>query len=138
MKKTSIALSVVLAALIALGGIAIGAQQSNPAGSIRVKNEEVGLADMAKISINDAISAALEQVQGKVLRAELENQDGFLIFGVEIATADHKVMDVKVDAGNGMILSTHKDQQDREGREVEDSDKGRESENSENNHEAKE
>jgi uncharacterized membrane protein YkoI len=79
---------------------------------------------MAKMSIDNAINAALKEVPGKAVRAELENEDGFLVYGVEIAKTDHQFVDVKVDAGNGKVLKIDQDQADKEGHEREDSDRG--------------
>jgi uncharacterized membrane protein YkoI len=116
---------VVLTALIAIGGA--HARQTNHTGSIQVKNdEEAGFAEMAKISLDSAVNAALKAVPGKVLKAELENENGYLVYGVEIVKTDHQIADVKVDAGNGKVLKVETDQKDNEGNEGEDSDNGHE------------
>jgi uncharacterized membrane protein YkoI len=127
MKKASIITGMVIASLIGLGGTAISAEQANPAGSIQVKNEEeAGFAGMAKVSMDSAINAALKEVQGKVLRAELENENGYLVYGIEIAKTNHQIVDVKVDAGNGKILKVRNDQKEKEGHERGDTDRGHE------------
>jgi uncharacterized membrane protein YkoI len=127
MKKASVISGMLMAGLIALGGTAMSAQQANPAGSIQVKNEEeAGFGDMAKISMDSAINAALKEVQGKVLRAELENENGYLVYGIEIAKTDHQIVDVKVDAGDGKILKVENDQKEKEGHERGDTDRGHE------------
>ena len=63
---------------------------------------------------------------GKGLKAELENENGYLVYGVEIAEADRQIADVKVDAGNGKVLKIETDQKDNEGHEEEDCDNGHE------------
>jgi uncharacterized membrane protein YkoI len=129
MKRLGIVAGILLAALLAFGGITVGAQQANQNGSIRIKSDEAGFADMAKISIDSAVSAALTKVPGKAVRAELQNENGFLVYGVEIAKADHQFVDVKVDAGNGKVLKIDQDPPDKGGRENEsggDSDRGHE------------
>jgi len=128
MKRLGIITGVLLAALIAYGGMALGAGRANQTGSIQIKSDEAGLAQMAKIPMNSAINAALKQVPGKVLRAELENENGYLVYGVEIVKSDQQIVDVKVDAGNRMILRTDKDKQDTEGREKEHHDNDHERE----------
>ncbi len=116
---------VVLTALIAIGGVS--AKQAKHAGSIQVKSDdEAAFAGMAKISLDSAVNAAMQAVPGKALKVELENENGHLVYGVEIAKADKQVVDVKVDAGNGKVLKIGTDQKDNEGREGEDSDNGRE------------
>ncbi len=126
MKRLSIVTVILLAALLAFGGKIVSAQQANLKGSIRINCDEAGFAEMAKISMDNAINAALKEVPGKVLRTELENEDGYLVYGVEIAKADHQIVDVKVDAGNGKILKTDLDHEDKEHHEREDSDRGHE------------
>ena len=113
----------ILTVLLAIGGVTARAQHTNQTGSIEIKSiDEAGLAGMAGISMDSAINAALAQVQGKVLRAELENENGYLVYGVEIVKTDHQIMDVKVDAGNGKILKIEQDRSDSEDQEREDSD----------------
>jgi uncharacterized membrane protein YkoI len=114
-----------LTSLITLG--AVSAQQTKQTGSIQVRNiDEVGFVDLAKIPFNSAISTALTAVPGKVLKAELENENGFLVYGIEVAKADRQIADVKIDAGNGKVLKIEIDQKDSEGNEGEDSDNGHE------------
>ncbi|XRP96649.1 PepSY domain-containing protein [Methanocaldococcus sp. 16A] len=66
-------------------------------------SENVILAKYAKISEEDAKSIALSKVPGKVVKVELENEDGNIVYGVEISTSNG-IKDVKVDAKNGEIL----------------------------------
>jgi|AntAceMinimDraft_9_1070365.scaffolds.fasta_scaffold01463_11 uncharacterized membrane protein YkoI len=82
---------------IVFSGIEVKAQEANRQGSIRMESDEARFADMAKISISSAINAASKQFPGKVLTAELENENGYLVYGVKIATPDRQIMDVKVD-----------------------------------------
>jgi len=124
MKKLGIFTGILLAGLLALGGINASAQQTDQKGSIRIQNDEAGFAEMAKISIASAVNAALNEVPGKAVRAELENENGYLVYGVEIAKADHQFVDVKVDAGNGKVLRKDQDRADKERHEREDSDRG--------------
>lgn len=80
----------ILSPLIAIGGMAMGAQKANPIGSIKLQNEKVGFAEMAKISLDSAVDDALQAVPGQVLGAELENENGYLVYGVEILRSDHQ------------------------------------------------
>jgi uncharacterized membrane protein YkoI len=125
MKRWTTVIGVVLAALLTIGVALMSAQPANQKGSIQINNkDEAQLAEMAKISLDSAMKEALKQVQGKVLRVELENENGYLVYGVEIAKPDRQIVDVKVDAGNGKILKINQD--NNEGHEREDSDNGRE------------
>ena len=60
---------------------------------------------LAKITLDLAISNALKAVPGHVIQTELENENGFLVYGIEIAATDKTIVDVKVDAGSGQILA---------------------------------
>ncbi len=73
-------------------------------GSAGEASEAASLQAQAKITPDQAKAAALKAVPGTVLKAELENENGNLVYGVEIKTADGDV-DVKVDAGNGTVLA---------------------------------
>jgi uncharacterized membrane protein YkoI len=121
-RKTMTAISgLFLTALIIIG--AVSAQQTKHTGSVQVKNvDEAGFAELAKIPFESAVNAALKAVPGKVLKVELENENGYLVYGVEIAKADRQIADVKIDAGDGKVLKIETDQKDSEGHEGEDSD----------------
>lgn len=75
-------------------------------GSLPVRG--VGQAEypsLAKISPSEASRLAQGEVPGNILSIGLENEDGFLIYAVEVAgnrTGRHEVI---VDAGNGKIIS---------------------------------
>ena len=122
-KKMMIMVGIVLLVLGAMAGVY--AQQEKSTGSLSIKgDDEGGYAAMAKISIESAMNEALKAVPGKVVRTELENENGFLVYGVEIARADRQMADVKVDAGNGKVLKIETDPEENEGheREVADND----------------
>ncbi|MDS0859811.1 PepSY domain-containing protein [Burkholderia pseudomultivorans] len=123
---------------LALGALAVGAgllgtayaessgdsQSPSYRSSIRVpdqaggeKDEATQLAALAKIDAKRASSAALAKVPGTVLQVGLDNENGNLVYGVEIKTASNEVKDVKIDAGNGAVL--HMDAADNEENEEE-------------------
>jgi len=65
--------------------------------------EAAALASQAKISIEQAKTAALAANPGtSVVKAGLDNENGALVYSVELSNGS----DVKVDAGNGAILHT--------------------------------
>jgi uncharacterized membrane protein YkoI len=76
------------------------------------RSEATRLASLAKIDLAQATAAALAQVPGKVLAAELDDENGNLVYSVEIITHTREVKDVKIDAGNGTVL--HVDTDDHE------------------------
>jgi len=73
--------------------------------------ESERLKSLARITPEQASAAALAQVPGTVKKIELENEDGNVVYGVEIKTANGD-SDVKVDAGDGRVLHIEKDGED--------------------------
>jgi uncharacterized membrane protein YkoI len=73
--------------------------------------ESERLKSLARITPEQASAAALAQVPGTVKKVELENENGNVVYGVEIKTADGE-SDVKVDAGDGRVLHVEKDGED--------------------------
>jgi uncharacterized membrane protein YkoI len=64
-------------------------------------NETAALAGQAKISVDQAKAAVLAANPGTtVVKAGLDNENGALVYSVELSNGS----DVKVDAGNGVIL----------------------------------
>jgi hypothetical protein len=112
---------VFLTALITIG--IVSAQEIKHTARIRVNNVNEGaFVDLANIPFESAVKTALKAVPGKVLKAELENEDGYLVYGIEVAKANRQIADVKIDAGTGKILKIDKDQKDSEDHEGENSD----------------
>jgi uncharacterized membrane protein YkoI len=70
--------------------------------------ESERLKSLARITPEQASAAALAQVPGTVKKVELENENGNVVYGVEIKTANGE-SDVKVDAGDGRVLQVEKD-----------------------------
>ncbi|MGN7388148.1 PepSY domain-containing protein [Sporosarcina sp. SAFN-015] len=57
-----------------------------------------------KISMEQAIDIALQRVPGEVVKAELEFDDGTLLYEVEIRTSQGVKYEVKVDAVTGQVM----------------------------------
>jgi uncharacterized membrane protein YkoI len=84
--------------------------------SIKVPNQDdderaetAKLTSLAKIDASRAAAAAVAKVPGTVLKTELDNENGNLVYSVEIKQASNEVRDVKVDAGNGAVLHVDAD-----------------------------
>jgi uncharacterized membrane protein YkoI len=69
-------------------------------------NEQAKLQQAAKITQQQATDAALKQVNGTVKKVELEDENGVVVYGVEIADATGKTFDVKVDAASGVVTKS--------------------------------
>jgi hypothetical protein len=52
---------------------------------------------------------------------ELENEDGNIVFGVEVTRPDGTKLDVKVDAGTGKVLASEPDDDRGDGHDHESS-----------------
>ena len=78
-------------------------------GSIQTKTPMCKLVSMAKITYLDAMNTALKKTPGGVLEVELEVEHGYLVFSVEVITADKKIMEHCIDAGTGEILSSEEE-----------------------------
>lgn len=68
--------------------------------------EAAALASLATISQADAEAAALATVSGEIVQAELDNENGFVVWSIEVRDAAGTVHDVKIDAGNAAVLGT--------------------------------
>jgi hypothetical protein len=95
MKKIiSLALSLLLLFAIALSAIASDKKESKKA----LKKE-------AKITMKQASETALQAVPGKIKEAELEREDGKLVYSFDIKTKGG-IKEVHIDAIDGKVLST--------------------------------
>lgn len=115
--------SAVLLACLALGGNSFAESDRGEIqnGTIRIENRsEADFPDMARITLEQAIQTAHTEVQGQVLKAELEDEDGFLDYNIEVVTADRNILEVKVDAGSGKVLAKEMDRTDQDNHEAEE------------------
>jgi uncharacterized membrane protein YkoI len=80
-----------------------GVEGSDNAASEAAESE--ALASLATTTTAEATAAAQAAVAGTVGDVVLENENGYVVYGVEITTANGSTVDVKVDAGNGSILA---------------------------------
>jgi uncharacterized membrane protein YkoI len=80
--------------------------------------ESAALQSQAKITPDQAKAAALAAVPGTANKVELENENGNVVYGVEVTDAAGKTTDVKVDAGNGTVLAKDADDDNEAGNEA--------------------
>jgi uncharacterized membrane protein YkoI len=87
-------------------------KKSEPIGSIRPTGK-VGKADLpglAKISFGKALKAAEKAVPGgKVIKGELEVEDGNLMYSFDVVAPDKTIMEAEIDAGDAKVLDVDKD-----------------------------
>lgn len=78
------------------------------------QSEQAALAGQATISKEQAQAVALQKVAGEVIKSELEDEDGKIVYGFEIRDASGKVFDVKIDAKTGAFVKASADDGDDE------------------------
>lgn len=98
MRKTTTTLAAALTVLLSLGTAAQAAQDQD--GDHAVLNTGLSLAQ--------AVSAAERHARGSAIRAQLENENGHVVYGVEVVGRD-QLTNVTVDANSGRILSARAD-----------------------------
>ena len=110
MHKLKIA-AVGLVALIGIG--AAGIAYTAAAENRKEDKAEIATLSNAKIPLAQAIAIAEQQSGGKAIDAGLEDENGKLVFEVQVAKAD-SVHTVLVDAAAGTILDTRNADSERD------------------------
>jgi hypothetical protein len=80
-------------------------QQDGQEGSGSDAQEKAALEALATVSKSGAERAALTAVPGTVAGTDLDNENGWVVYSVEVNGADGTVTEVTVDAGNGSVLA---------------------------------
>ncbi len=75
--------------------------------------EKAEMAAAAKVTIHDAIKAATQKVQGKVIEAELEEKPR-ATWEVEVLSDDGKIMEVWVDVDTGAVVAVKEEKAEQE------------------------
>ena len=99
-QKTFAQAALALAALLGLGAVAYASQSHEDNDARPILN--------TKLSLVQAIGAAEQHAGGRAIRAGLENENGRIVYGVEVV-GKTQVTDVKIDANSGQIVSTQAD-----------------------------
>lgn len=76
--------------------------------------EQAVLGGQATVSKEQAQAVALQKFAGEVVKSELEDEDGKIVYGFEIRDGNGKVFDVKVDAKTGAFVKASADDDDNE------------------------
>lgn len=63
----------------------------------------------AKVSIDEAIATARENVSGTVVKTELEQKHDRLIWEIEVVTTEKRVKAVHIDAQTGTIIDVEEE-----------------------------
>ncbi|KAB2333072.1 hypothetical protein F7731_16140 [Cytobacillus depressus] len=89
-------------------------------GEISDKEEQKQLEKQATITAKESESIALKEVKGQVTDTELEDEDGVVVYSVEIKGDQSQKYDVKIDAKTGKVLKVEKDDEKDDGEENDD------------------
>lgn len=73
----------------------------------------------AKIPLAQAVASAEQYAKGRATHAEFENTRAGRIYGVEVVSGA-KVLDVRIDADTGTVISMAEDQGDHDGEQDHD------------------
>ncbi|MDH6238534.1 PepSY domain-containing protein [Cryobacterium sp. CG_9.6] len=87
------------------GTDAEGTEQEGADSTTGEADESKALQPLATTTADEAIAAALAAVPGKAGAAQLESENGYVVYDVEVTVADGTTVDVQVDAGNGTVLA---------------------------------
>ncbi|MBW8172512.1 PepSY domain-containing protein [Ornithinimicrobium sp. Arc0846-15] len=93
------------AAAVAVGG----GGDFDLTGTVGAPTDATPLADVATVSEADASKAALDAAPGTVDQIELDEEDGFVIWEVEVRGADGVLTELALDAGDASILEQEAD-----------------------------
>lgn len=66
----------------------------------------------AKVTMEEAIQTAKTKFPGRVMEAELESEDGALVYEVEIVSASGETQEIEIDAQSGKVLSNESEHED--------------------------
>lgn len=101
--KRKIAIAAVTAAVLVAGGTATAVAFADDDG------REAGGGAAARVSVGDAASSAVRSVPGTVTETELDDEDGALVWELDVYGSDKVWHDVTVDADDGKVLGKHTD-----------------------------
>lgn len=74
--------------------------------------EAAQLEALATVTADEAAAAASDVVPGEVVEVELDDENGSVVYSVEIVDSSGAEVDVKVDAGTGEVLDQQIDDDD--------------------------
>ncbi len=74
-------------------------------GTIPVQDDSSAASlSKAKIDITQALQAVSKLQPGKIVKAELEEENGFLVWEIEVITEAGSIAELLLDAGDGSVL----------------------------------
>ncbi len=74
-------------------------------------HDQASLAKLARVDRAHAESAALAAQPGQVVQTRLEDEEGFLVWQIDVKNAN-TATEVSIDAGNGKVLAVEPEEED--------------------------
>jgi hypothetical protein len=93
-----------------------------PAWSEKAGGQKPGTVALPKITMEQAIKAAIEKVPGKVTEAELEEEDGKSVFEITVVGDDGKEFELEADAATGVVMLEDEAGDEEKEKDTEDGD----------------
>lgn len=90
-------------------GYSVAAHNDNEKANLPITNHEEHNQKM-----NACIKTALERHPGAVVEVEFEQEDGKLIYDVDVQGKDGKVWEVECDAASGQVLEDKEEVEDKD------------------------
>jgi uncharacterized membrane protein YkoI len=105
--KRKFVIAAVTAAVLVGGTAATAVALADDGSHDRGTRSSVKSGDTARTGVAEAVAAAGKAVPGTVTGAELDDEDGGLVWELDVYGSDKVWHDVTVDAGNGKVLGKH-------------------------------
>ncbi|MFJ1881307.1 MULTISPECIES: PepSY domain-containing protein [unclassified Streptomyces] len=105
--KRKFVIAAVTAAVLVGGTAATAVAFADDDSHDRETRSSVKSGDTARTDVAQAVAAAVKAVPGTVTEAELDDEDGGLVWELDVYGSDKVRHDVTVDAGNGKVLGKH-------------------------------
>jgi uncharacterized membrane protein YkoI len=81
--------------------------------SIQADSDALGVTSAA-ITMDQAVSIALQAVPGTAAKVEFEQEDNMTLWEVEVVSSDQQVFELEIDANSGEILEKQGDDDDED------------------------
>lgn len=108
----AVGFSLLISLVMLTGGFALSSEKGHDHSNL----------PQTAITLEQAIDAAKSEVAGRVLEAELEQEDGKAVYEVEMAGANGQIRELTVDAQSGKVLKNEVEEDDHEDHDSEDKD----------------
>ncbi|MFJ8393778.1 PepSY domain-containing protein [Streptomyces sp. NPDC094144] len=110
--QRKIVIAAVTAAVLIGGGAATAVALADDDGHDSAARNSTAGGTTARTTVGEAVTAAVAAVPGTVTEAELDEEDGRLVWELDVYGSDRSWHDVTVDPGSGKVTGKHVDTDD--------------------------